>query len=394
MIAYVELGAIADATRVASALPPISDQTTADRIFAETALARIAKDYGRAETLLAKIPDSVAGVSARKHYEMGRLYRDRNDWPNATRSLELAAANATDGQRFFILRELAAALTSTGRGAEAIEIINKQADRRPDDLDIRYLGAEVAFETGQMGTARRFANELLAKAPNLAPPHYMIGLVEWKDSRPQEAVTALRKAASIEPRDSAIWVALARVYDDEGDFDGMVAALKDGLKATPENPALQFELATAYQSRDDDKSANPLYRAILARDPNHILALNALGLNLAASKSTLEEARKLIARAYELVPDSPAIRGSHGWILFKSGDTAKALPLLEEAAKALPENGPALYHLASAYFALGRVAEAGPLAQKSEDVGGVPGPEHHAAHDLIRKTRRANTRTR
>src|SRR5690606_28726883 len=138
-------------------------------------------------------------------------------------------------------------------------------------------------------------------------------------------------------------------------------------------------------------------RRILEHYPNHVPAMNALGLNLAAHKASLDEARKLITRAYQLAPNDPAIRGSYGWIAFKSGDTVSSLPLLEEAAKALPENGPALYHLAAAYYALGRVAEAAPLVQKAEDVGGVPGPEHHAVHDLIRKTRRAkssNTRAR
>ncbi|HEX2115852.1 MAG TPA: tetratricopeptide repeat protein [Alphaproteobacteria bacterium] len=392
MIAHLELGDVDAARKVASTLPPISEQSSIDRILAEIALARIAKDYARAESLIDRIPGSAPALAARKHYERGRLYRDRNDWANATASLERAVDAAADGQRLFMLRELAAALASTGSGARAIQIVNHYAERRPDDLDVRYLGAELAFEAGQMNIARRYASELVEKRPDIARSHYIAGLVAWKDNRHDEAIATLRKAATIDPRDSAVWMALARVQDDHGDFDAMVAALDEGLRALPEHPVLQFELATAHQSRDDDKKANALYRAILKRYPDHIPAMNALGLNLAASKATLEEARKLIMRAYELAPNDPAIRGSYGWLLFKSGQTEKALPLLEEAAKALPENGPALYHLAAAYFALGRVAEAGPLAQKSEDVGGVPGPEHHAAHELIRKTRRANSR--
>lgn len=392
MIASLELGDIEGARKIAGTLPPVSGDASIDRILAEIALSRMSKDYARAESLIAQIPDQPSALVARKHYEQGRVFRDRNDWPKAIASLERAFNVAPDGQRFFILSELTAAMASTGDAGRAIQVVNLQADNRPDDLDLRYLGAELALSAGQIATAQRYARELVAKRPDLARSHYIAGLVSWKSDQHQEAVSSLRKAATIDPRDSTVWMALARVEDDRGEFDGMMAALKEGLQAIPDHPVLQFELATAHQSRDDDKNANVGYRAILKRYPNHILALNALGLNLVAGKATLEEGRKLIMRAYELAPNDPAIRGSYGWLLFKSGQTDKALPLLEEAAKALPENGPALYHLAAAYFALGRVAEAAPLAQKSEDVGGVPGPEHHAAHDLIRKTRRPASR--
>jgi tetratricopeptide (TPR) repeat protein len=394
LIAHVELGALDAARKVASSLPPASSQSSIDRMLAEIALARMGKDYTLALTLIDQLPAEPPALAARKHYERGLVSRDRNDWAGAIASLERAFNAAPEGQRFFILRQLTAALASTGNAGRAIQIVNLQADHRPDDLDLRYLGAELAFQADQLGTARRYASELVAKQPDIARSHYIAGLVEWKENRHEEAIAALKKAAVIDPRDSDVWMALARVQDDYGDFDAMIAALDEGLRALPDHPVLQFELATAHQSRDDDKKANELYRAILNRYPDHLLAMNALGLNLAANKTTLDEARKLITRAYELAPGNPAIRGSYGWLLFKSGQADKALPLLEAAAKALPENGPALYHLAAAYFALGRVEEAGPLAQKSEDVGGVPGPEHHAAHDLIRKTRRANTRAK
>src|SRR5690606_31495666 len=161
---------------------------------------------------------------------------------------------------------------------------------------------EVAFEIGRMGTARRLAGELLAKHPDLARAHYIAGLVEWKDSRPEDAIAALRKAAALDPGDAPVWIALARVRDDEGDFEGMVATLQEGLQAIPHHPVLLFELATAHQSRDDEMNANKLYRRILEHYPNHVPAMNALGLNLAAHKASLDEARKLITRAYQLAP--------------------------------------------------------------------------------------------
>ena len=42
-------------------------------------------------------------------------------------------------------------------------------------------------------------------------------------------------------------------------------------------------------------------------------------------------------RALAAAPDNPAVMDTVGWILVEKGDLDKALPLLREAAKALPE---------------------------------------------------------
>ena len=45
---------------------------------------------------------------------------------------------------------------------------------------------------------------------------------------------------------------------------------------------------------------------------------------------------------------------SYGWVLVQSKDTAKGLPMLEQAASAAPKSASTAYHLGAAMIANGR----------------------------------------
>src|SRR3546814_6015731 len=74
-------------------------------------------------------------------------------------------------------------------------------------------------------------------------------------------------------------------------------------------------------------------------------------------RSTLSK-REGVARASALEPDDPAITDSLAWAYFRLGDTAKALPLLQEAARKSPADVEINEHLGDVYWKAGREYEA------------------------------------
>ena len=71
-------------------------------------------------------------------------------------------------------------------------------------------------------------------------------------------------------------------------------------------------------------------RAIKQR-PEDPELLNALGFTLADHKLQLTHAEQLIRTAMAVSPDSPAIQDSLGWVLYRRGKKAQALPVLARA---------------------------------------------------------------
>ena len=98
-------------------------------------------------------------------------------------------------------------------------------------------------------------------------------------------------------------------------------------------------------------------RDILAREPDHADALNALGYTLADRTDRFEEAYVLIKRAIELKPDVSYIIDSMGWVLYRLGRFQEALVQLRRAFSLDPDPEIAA-HLGEVLWVLGERTEA------------------------------------
>lgn len=130
---------------------------------------------------------------------------------------------------------------------------------------------------------------------------------------------------------------------------GVVAAAQPGDPAALANQARQA-LATG----QFDKSA-ALYRQMIAQMPD----VAGLRLNLALALfqgGRHREAATELKTALKMQPDLAAASMMLGMCYAKLGEPVAAIPLLEQAHKREPGNGPVLLELADSYFVTGRYA--------------------------------------
>ncbi|MGQ9830761.1 MAG: tetratricopeptide repeat protein [Thermochromatium sp.] len=123
-------------------------------------------------------------------------------------------------------------------------------------------------------------------------------------------------------------------------------------------------------------------RQIIAADPEHADALNALGYTLADQTDRFEEALELIERAHALKPEEPAILDSLGWVYYRLGDLERALDYLQRA-NALLQDGEIAAHLGEVLWALGRRTEAWAVWDKAIDAD----PEHPYLQKVVGRHR-------
>lgn len=149
------------------------------------------------------------------------------------------------------------------------------------------------------------------------------------------------------------------LLEREGLGDEANTLLDRELRRTPNDEQLLYLRAMrAWEAGDPDAMERDLGR-IIERNPDSAMALNALGYTLADMDVTerLDEARKMIERAHELDPGNPAIKDSLGWVYFRLGDPERALPWLERAYAAMPDQEIAA-HLIEVLWVLEREEEA------------------------------------
>lgn len=131
------------------------------------------------------------------------------------------------------------------------------------------------------------------------------------------------------------------------------SVLESATALEPRLPPAQLRLASEAERRQDFENAITRYRAVLSVEPSNVFALNNLAYLLADKKNQPRDALDMAERAYRLSGEAAFIADTLGWVYFKLGDTAKALPLLDRAAKAGGANVDILVHAATAHAAAG-----------------------------------------
>lgn len=139
--------------------------------------------------------------------------------------------------------------------------------------------------------------------------------------------------------------------------DGEVEVLTRGLAAYPDESALLYARALAWERKDDVPRAEADLRKILVAEPENVAALNALGYTLADRTHRYQEALELIDRARVAEPDNAAIVDSYGWVLYRLGRNQEALVHLRRAW-GLAKDPEIAAHVGEVLWVLGQKEEA------------------------------------
>jgi Tfp pilus assembly protein PilF len=159
------------------------------------------------------------------------------------------------------------------------------------------------------------------------------------------------------------------------------ATLKQGLVTVPGHPLIQYELAKLYDRSGRGQDAGSAYRTLLAEYPTYVPALANIAVNL-ADRNDLAGAKKYAEQAYKISKNNPAVLESYGWVLVQSKDTARGLPMLEQAASAAPKSATAAYRLGSALIAAGKTDEGKKHVQRAL-AGDLPDHLREKARALV-----------
>jgi len=101
------------------------------------------------------------------------------------------------------------------------------------------------------------------------------------------------------------------------------------------------------------------FEECLKREPNNVGAANNVAYLLTElsgqDPTAMSRALKLAEQSYRQSGGQPAAADTFGWALFKSGRAGDALPLLQRAIVAQPDDVRTHYHIACTYQAVGQV---------------------------------------
>lgn len=337
---------------------------------------------------------------------------------DAEQALDTYVAEQPDNRELRLLR---AQLFIDGEEYEqALAAYDDLIAEQPGQEEMLFTAAVLAVEIEALDKARIYLDELNALDSRNDDVAFLYGQLEEQAGNADAALGWYAKVDGPNATDAA--VRIARLHAGQGDLprarelmqqlrdqmpdDAVTLFLIEGemlrqhdaerqamavydqaIAGRPDDPDLRYARAMVAVGLDRIDLLESDLRHILAQEPEHADALNALGYTLADRTDRLEEARELIEQAYALKPDEPAIKDSMGWVLYRLGDPAAAEPYLQAALEQAADPEIAA-HLGEVLWALGRKEEAAEVWDRALEAA----PEHEYLLKTLGRHRVSQTR--
>jgi tetratricopeptide (TPR) repeat protein len=209
------------------------------------------------------------------------------------------------------------------------------------DLNIAQKNFDAALQT----VSRRFAQE-----PHSAEAYFLEGKVYAAQGEWDRAETALRKALNADPNSSAPFDLLISTYVSAHKLDRAISELEGLSSKDPNNVRILAALGRIYLLAKNYAKARDTYEKLLSVNPDSAEAMNNLAYVYSEYLDQLDEAYELAQKAKALQPNDPLIADTLGWTLYKRGDYADALPLLQQSADKLGDNRDVQIHFGMASY--------------------------------------------
>jgi tetratricopeptide (TPR) repeat protein len=199
-----------------------------------------------------------------------------------------------------------------------------------------YLSS-IAEREGRTDLALEGYSKLVEMGGGLMVRGRAARLLMKKDDR-TAAFRMLDEAAQKE-RSEALDVEFAKaaLLEDSGKPSEAIALLQLALERFPDHPGLRYQIALVQDKAGMTRESVRNFENLLKDRPDDASLLNALGYSLADRNQKLPRAESLIRKALESSPDNPAFLDSLGWVRFRRGDAAGALPYMERAYRIFPD---------------------------------------------------------
>jgi tetratricopeptide (TPR) repeat protein len=171
------------------------------------------------------------------------------------------------------------------------------------------------------------------------------------DINQTEAV--LLKVVQLEPNSAMASLMLSQLYVATGKDQAALDRLNALVSKTNNVTAAYLQIGMIYDAKKNYPAARDAYEKLLAFNPDFVPALNNLSYLYCERLGDLDKAYTLAEKCRQLAPQDPSIGDTLGWILYKKGDYAHALPLESESASKLMNQPEVQLHLGLVQYMLG-----------------------------------------
>lgn len=260
-----------------------------------------------------------------------------------------------------IYNSVAAFLQREGNQEQAAQVLARARVLFPENEDIALRAAQQAFDAADTDGARKILQEIKQYHPDSARPYVLEAAYFENQGEHRQAAELYQLALEKEPG-AELSNRYARSLQNAGKPEEALAFIDKATTTFPDSHPLLLTRAMLNQTLGNVEQAKTDYERLISEARDNIIVLNNLAWLYHQDGNP--EAVNLARRAYELEPDNAAVLDTYGWILLQQGNVAESVPLLEKAHQLQPDSEEIALHLAEAYRAIGKNANAQKVLEK------------------------------
>ena len=366
-VAYERAGSIDLAAKQYSDATRISNLAPAPALDHVAFLLRRGRGEEAEEVLtqvISRYPDNLDALSA-----LAQLRLNRRNWSGAR---EVAETIRRLGSKPGLADQIVgAALAGQKNYEHSVTALTQAYNSNPGEAGLMFSVVRSYVLANQQDKADAFLDGVLGKHTANPEARVLKGLLQMASNRPGEAAQSFKAAIEANPKSPVGYRALADLRIKQKSYSDALVVLRDGLREEPKSSPLQLAYAEALELNGDFEGAMATYERMLVDEPGSLIVVNNLASLLAEHRSdeaSLDRATKLaksLARS-----EVPQFKDTLGWIGSRRGDYKAAIPLLENAAAALPANATVRYHLAVTYLKAGESEKGSAELRKAAELVG------------------------
>jgi tetratricopeptide (TPR) repeat protein len=244
--------------------------------------------------------------------------------------------------------------------------------------------AQAAIDRGDVAEAKAALEQQVARTPASAVAQQRLGAVYLLDGRLAEAKECFSRALKIDPDYVDAVIGLGQVETLEGDADSARKRFETAIEIDPHRTQAHFSLGSVLQIMGQIDPALAEYFRALECEPNHAQASRCIAA-IQLSRNQPEQALSRLDRVLEMAADDGEARFLRGRAQLALGHSEAAIADLQHAIRALPGRADIYYHLALAFEADHKPADALSAAREAMRLA----PDFAQAQELSNRLRLA-----
>lgn len=289
------------------------------------------------------------------------VYLQQNDWNEAKKHLNtilLSDSLDPDTHLRIGVAFYSQTIKDTTVIPEAIEVFKLYEQSYPTDarpfvfLGVLYRGIK------KDSVAEVYFTKATQKANWNGDAWWQLGWLYYDKEDFKETISIMNKAKQYIPDDFRIYMLLGIAYNRAGMNQDSRVALERAHELNPEDLNVLSSLGLTYDALKMHTESDSAYERALRIDPQYALVLNNYAYSLSERNMQLERAEKMSKLSLEKDSTNSSFLDTYGWILYKKGRYAEALPYILKAVELGDASAVVMEHLGDVYAKLQQYDEA------------------------------------